>query len=87
MHMQVMDAPDITYAALMGEAEEHSGGGGHDDEHYDEHGGEYSLEDLRRAVIEGEHPDGEPLSREMPRWLMSDEDLADLFAYLKALSE
>lgn len=79
MHMQVMDAPDIRYAALQGETGEHGG-----DEHGDE-GGEYSLEDFRIAVIEGKHPDGESLSRDMPRWQMSDEDLADLFDFLKSL--
>lgn len=74
MHMQVMDAPNISYQALAGEAEEHG----------DEHG-EYSLEDFRRAVVEGEHPDGDPLSREMPRWRISDQDLEDLFAFIKTL--
>jgi hypothetical protein len=74
MHMQVMDAPDIRYQALVEESEEHG----------DEHG-EYSLEEFRRAVVEGEHPDGEPLSREMPRWRISDQDLEDLFAFLKTL--
>jgi hypothetical protein len=80
MHMQVMDAPDITYSALSSEAEEHG-----EDEHGDEHGGEYTLEDFRQAVIEGKHPDGEPLSRNMPRWQMNDEDLADLFEFLKSI--
>lgn len=75
MHMQVMDAPDIRYEALSEEA----------DEHGSEEGEEYSLEDFRQAVIEGKHPDGESLSRDMPRWEMNDEDLADLFAFLKSL--
>lgn len=79
MHMQVMDAPDITYAALSGEADEHG-----EEAHGDEHG-EYSLEDFRRAVIDGKHPDGESLSRDMPRWQMSDEDLADLLEFLKTI--
>ena len=80
MHMDVMDAPDITYAALSGET------GGHDepDEHNDEHS-EYGLEDFRRAVIEGKHPDGESLNRDMPRWQMVDEDLADLLEFLKEI--
>ena len=85
MHMQVMDAPDITYDALTGEAEEHASGEG-DEAHEDEHAG-YDLEDFRMAVVEGKHPDGESLSREMPRWQMSDQDLADLFAFLKSLSD
>jgi len=78
MHMQVMDAPDIRYAALSAEAGEH--GAGEMEEH-----GEYDLEDFRLAVVEGKHPDGEPLNRNMPRWQMSDENLADLFDYLKAI--
>jgi mono/diheme cytochrome c family protein len=79
MHMLVMEAPDIRYSALNSEAEEHEGEG---------HTGEaFDLEDFRRAVIQGEHPDGEALSTDMPRWRMSDEDLADLFAYLKLLGE
>ena len=81
MHMQVMDAPDITYASLSGELEEH-GEDSHDDEH-----GEYGLDEFRRAVIEGQHPDGDSLNRDMPRWRMSDEDLADLLEFLKSLSE
>jgi len=79
MHMQVMDAPDIRYAALQGEAGEHGG-----DDHSNE-GAEYTLEDFRLAVIEGEHPDGEALSRDMPRWEMGDQDLADLFNFLESL--
>lgn len=79
MHMQVMDAPDIRYEALSGEADEHGG-----DEH-SQGGGEYTLEDFRQAVIEGKHPDGEPLSQDMPRWEMKEQDLADLFAFLKSL--
>jgi hypothetical protein len=63
MHMQVMEAPDIRYAALRGEAEEHSDGGHGEDEHSD-----YDLKDFRWAVIEGKHPSGEPLSDDMPRW-------------------
>lgn len=77
MHMDVMDAPDIRYVALASEEEEHGG----DESHGDEHGG-YDLDDFRLAVIEGTHPDGESLSREMPRWQMSDEDLSDLLEFL-----
>ena len=84
MHMQVMNAPDIRYSALSGEAEEHSGGEGNP-EHSGEHEG-YDLEDFRLAVVEGKHPDGEPLDRDMPRWRMDNQDLADLFAFLKEIS-
>jgi hypothetical protein len=82
MHMQVMDAPDIRWSALVGEA-----GEGHGDEG-DEHGGDaadYDLETFRLAVVEGKHPDGEPLDADMPRWTMSEEDLSDLLEYLKDL--
>ena len=78
MHMDVMDAPDIRYTALSSEGEEHG------DEHGDNHG-EYDLDSFRLAVIGGVHPDGEALSRDMPRWRMSDQDLADLFEFLKTL--
>lgn len=84
MHMQVMNAPDIRYSALSGEAEEHSGGE-ENPEHAGEHEG-YDLEDFRLAVVEGKHPDGESLDRDMPRWRMDDQDLADLFAFLKEIS-
>jgi cytochrome c oxidase subunit 2 len=81
MHMDVMEAPDIRYSALAGEGEDH---GGEEDSHAGEHGG-YDLDDFRLAVVGGVHPDGEKLSREMPRWLMSDEDITDLFEYIKSL--
>jgi len=78
MHMQVIDAPDIRYQALASE-EEHEEEGGH--------GGSegYDLETFRMAVVEGRHPNGERLSSVMPRWQLSDEDLADLLEYLKTL--
>jgi cytochrome c oxidase subunit II len=77
MHMLVMDAPDIRWSALAGEA-----GDGHDDG--DEHG-EYDLAAFGVAVVEGRHPGGEPLSDLMPRWKLSDRDLADLAAFLQSL--
>ena len=80
MHMDVMNAPDIRLIALMAGEEDH----GDNDSHADEHG-EYDLEAFRLAVVDGTHPDGEPLSREMPRWNMDDGDLSDLFDYLKSL--
>ena len=81
MHMDVMDAPDIRYSALSGDAsvEEHG-----DDDHANEHN-KYDLAAFRLAVVEGKHPDGDNLSRDMPRWLMEDDDLEDLFEYLKSL--
>ena len=79
MHMNVMDAPDIRYGVLSGEYDAHGG-----ESHQDEHEG-YGVDDFRLAVVGGVHPDGEPLSRDMPRWLMMDQDLKDLFEYLKTL--
>lgn len=81
MHMQEMDAPDIRYQALEGETDEH----GSDGESTPHSQGKYDLAMFRQAVIEGKHPDGEALSTDMPRWEMSDEDLAALFEYLKSL--
>lgn len=79
MHMQVMDAPDIRWFQLAGEADEIEG---HDEHAHEE---EYSLEVFRRAVVDGEHPDGEQLSQDMPRWDISDRDLADLAEFLMDL--
>jgi len=81
MHMAPMDAPDIRYKALIDEEAEHSAGKGElGDEHED-----FDLDDFRLAVIEGKHPDGEPLSYLMPRWEMNEEDLRDLFFFLKTI--
>jgi len=74
MHMDAMDAPDIRIVVLSRESNEHSGGHG-----------EYQLETFRQAVVDGQHPDGEALNPDMPRWQMSDADLADLFAFLQSL--
>ena len=80
MHMQVMDAPDIRWSALAGEQEEAGEADGHEHAH-----AEYALETFGLAVVDGQHPNGVPLSSEMPRWNMSDDDLADLAAYLQSL--
>ena len=79
MHMQVMHAPDIRWESLAtGEETEHE-----DEE--SEHHGTYDLETFRRAVVDGEHPDGEPLSNDMPRWQMPEDDLQNLMEYLKSI--
>ena len=84
MHMEIMDAPDIRWSALTGEADEGHGDG--ENTHGTEgHTGDYDLETFRLAVVEGKHPDGEPLQADMPRWQMSDEDLSDLLDYRKSL--
>jgi len=75
MHMIVMDAPAINYDALIEMKQEDSGGMPND----------YSLDDLRGAVVEGHDTAGEQLDQNMPRWQMSYDDLADLLAFLKTL--
>ncbi len=81
MHMWVMDAPDIRWSALAGHAEEgHEEDRGEDEEH-----AEYDIETFRLAVVEGRHPDGDPLDEAMPRWELMDGDLVDLAEYLQSL--
>lgn len=80
MHMEVMEAPDIRWSVLAGEDHEE---GAHDGD--DGHADEYNFETFRRAVIDGEHPDGDPLSRDMPRWRMGNESMEALVDYLRTL--
>ena len=80
MHMQVMDAPNIQWSALQDEGGHEEEGGDHEDEH-----GDYDLQDFRLAVVEGQHPDGEPLDRDMPHWRIDDADLEDLADFLTTL--
>jgi hypothetical protein len=84
MHMEVMDAPDIRYVALKSESDEHADEHS-DDDHADAHS-EYDLDAFRRAVVEGQHPDGTPLDLDMPHWRMDDQDLRDLFGFLATLN-
>lgn len=46
---------------------------------------EFDVEKFRLAVTKGQDPDGTQLNRDMPRWNISDADLADLISYLKTL--
>ena len=46
---------------------------------------EFDTQKFKLAVEEGKDPDGSMLSTDMPRWNMSDEDIADIIAYLKTL--
>jgi hypothetical protein len=46
---------------------------------------EFDAEKFRLAVVKGQDPDGTQLKPEMPRWNISNEDLADLIAFLKTL--
>jgi mono/diheme cytochrome c family protein len=44
-----------------------------------------SDEEIRRAITDGIGPDGASLAWPMPRWHLTDQQFADLLAYLKAL--
>ena len=74
--MQRMDAPDIRYSALIND---------HDEDAEEMPMDEYELDTFRNAVVLGRHPDGDSLNSDMPRWEMSDADLADLLDFLKTL--
>jgi cytochrome c oxidase subunit II len=78
MHMELMDAPDIRWETLSGE--EH---GEHGEE--TEEAQPYTADAFKLAVREGMAPGDQRLSRDMPRWDISDEDLADLMEYLETL--
>lgn len=77
MRMQVMDAPAINYDGLVQMKQKDSGG--------TPQPGGYSLADFRGAVTQGRDTSGKQLDQNMPRWQMSDQDLADLLAFLKTL--
>jgi mono/diheme cytochrome c family protein len=68
-------APPLTRDALF---EGHADGDGHGDH------GSYDEATLRRAVVQGTDPAGQPLDEAMPRWSMSKRDWRDLFDYLKS---
>jgi mono/diheme cytochrome c family protein len=46
---------------------------------------EFDQEKFRLAVVKGQDPDGTQLKLDMPRWNISNDDLADLIAFLKTL--
>jgi len=46
---------------------------------------EFDAEKFRLAVIKGQDPDGTQLKPDMPHWNISNDDLADLIAFLKTL--
>ncbi len=81
MHMQAMDAPDIRWSILASEA--HGDHDGEDD--HDEPETAYDEALFAQAIAEGIGPSGNRLSREMPRWMISDSDLQDLIEFLKSL--
>ena len=81
MMMWRFDVPSITWDNLTQEEyhEEKPG----EDEH-EEHP-PYTKETLRRAIIKGIDPAGEPLDELMPRWRMSEQDLDDLVEFMVTL--
>ena len=46
---------------------------------------EFDAEKFQLAVVKGQDPDGTQLKPDMPRWNISNDDLADLIAFLKTL--
>jgi mono/diheme cytochrome c family protein len=46
---------------------------------------EFDADKFRLAVTKGQDPDGTQLNTDMPRWQISDADLADLLTYLQSL--
>lgn len=83
MHMDVMDAPNIRWVALSGHGGEHDGGDGESDEAHDDEA-TYDIDTFRLAVTQGIHPDGRSLGDDMPRWVMTEDDLGDLAEYLQS---
>ncbi len=81
MHMEVMDSPDIRWSALANHHHEEGAG----KEMEQNHNEAYTLGSFKNSVENGKHPDGDVVSRDMPRWKMSDADLKDLMDYLKSL--
>lgn len=71
-------APPLTPAALFEEHDDDPGDDGHGD-----HEG-YDDATLGRAITEGLDPGGKPFDSGMPRWSMSDQDLADLIEFLES---
>ncbi len=73
MMRQEMDAPPIYYDTLVQMAQKDAGKSA------------YTLDDFRKEVIQGQDVNGSALSQDMPRWQIGDQDLADLFAFLKTI--
>ena len=68
--MTSFEAPDITWAALTGQHEDHA---------------PYTEATIKDAITKGLEPNGKELEIYMPRWQMADEDLDDLLSFLKTL--
>lgn len=46
---------------------------------------EFDAETFRLAMTQGQDPNGTQFDPDMPRWQISNDDLADVIAYLKTL--
>lgn len=77
-----MGAPDIRWTALSSDHDH--GDEGHADAEQENHKA-YTFENFRNAVENGKHPDDDKLSKDMPRWKMSEADARDLMDYLMTL--
>ena len=82
MMMWSFDVPDITWHNLTEEKDHEEQAS---EEEHEEHP-PYTEETLKRAIIRGINPAGEPLDEEMPRWQMSGQDLDDLVDFIKTLN-
>lgn len=71
-----VDAPDIRYSALTTPHTED-----------DTATPAWTDADIGRAIRDGIEPDGARLAAPMPRWNLTDTELADLIDYLKELDE
>lgn len=70
MMMYRFEAPNITWAVLTGQHEDHA---------------PYTEATIKDAITKGIEPNGEELKIYMPRWQIEDEDLDDLLSFLKTL--
>ena len=82
MYNYTMNVPDIRYPALQHRKLELETARA---SHLAKGNAEYNLEDLRQAVTHGKRTGGSSLNRYMPRWEISNEDLADVLDFLKSL--
>jgi cytochrome c1 len=74
---QTFTAPDITYANLTDPAGMLQPDGSR--------GPTYTDAAIRKAVTQGIDPEGSKLAQPMPQWQLTDQEWADLLAYLKTL--
>jgi mono/diheme cytochrome c family protein len=74
---RMYSAPDVTYGNLTDPLGMREPDG--------TRGSVFTDEAIRAAVIEGVGPGGDRLSWPMPRWNLTDDQWADLLAYLKTL--